>query len=299
MQLAHIKNLLTFASFRPEPADSQATWSARFPNKRTLLLNINRNTVSWQVVLKGGKPGEQGVEEGSINDVLQVMAEDWLSMIDDGWCSVSLNNRFILSLESNLSRKKGYQELLRTNPKAVLGSKYERGKVYAVKYHPETNSSLLLACEEGLIKDTQDALKKAGLKTGRLSCGLFAQLCDVLHRLHEAQNSKAAEDEEGSGVPPNYLVIACCQGSVCILKQKDEQWTELRSRSAYYEPGDLSALGQILQPMLNDWNPQSPVIFINDNNDPIALDQLRQMLPNYPINDVSLEDQLWAVIGKS
>jgi hypothetical protein len=298
MALSQIKNLLTFASFRPEPADSHATWSVRFPNKRSLLLNINRNNVSWKVVLKGGKLGDTGVEQGSLTDVLHVMSEDWLSMIDDGWCSVSLNNRFILSLESNLSRKKGYQELLRTNPKAVLGSKYERGKNYAVKHHPETNSSLLLACEEGLIKETQETLKNAGFKTGRLCCGLFAQLCDVLHRLHNAQSSAESKDE-GSQVPPNYLVIACCQGSVCILKQKDERWTELRSRSAFYEQGDFSALGQILPPLLLDWNPTFPIIFINDNNDPEAMKQLRQMLPNYSINDVSLEDQLWSIIGKS
>ena len=34
---------------------------------------------------------------------------------------MSLNNRFIISLENNLSRRENYRELLRTNPKAVLG----------------------------------------------------------------------------------------------------------------------------------------------------------------------------------
>ncbi len=141
MNLTHIKNLLTFASFRPEPSDPGAAWSARFPNKRTLLLNVNRNTVNWQLLQKGGQFGEGGTEEGSLADVLEINAEEWLALIDDGWCSVSLNNRFILSLESNLARKKGYEELLRTNPKAVLGSKYERGKVYAVRHHMQTNST--------------------------------------------------------------------------------------------------------------------------------------------------------------
>ncbi len=302
MQLAHIKNLLTFAAFRPEPADPAASWGQRFANQKTLLLNVNRNTVTWQIMLKGSQTGESGVETGSFSDVLQVMADDWLNMTDEGWTSVSLNNRFILSLESNLSRKKGYEELLRTNPKAVLGSKYERGKTYAVQHHPETNSSLLLACEESQIKDTQEALKKAGLKTGRISCGLFAILTEVLYRLHQSANQDKEEDNEEStesGIPKDYLVIACCEGSVCILKQREGQWTELRSRSAFYEPGDLSALGQILQPMLNDWDPQAPMLFVNDNQDPNSLEQLKQMLPNYPINDVSIEDHLWSVIGKN
>ena len=294
MQLVYIKNLLTFASFRPEPADSAAAWSTRFPNKRTLLLNVNRNTVNWQVMLKGGNMGEGGTEEGTLQEITEMCGEEWKGMTDDGWVSVSINNRFILSLESNLSRKKGYEDLLRTNPKVVLGSKFERGKVYAVRHHPETNSSLLLACEELLVKETQDALKKVDLKVGRLSCGLFAMLTDVLYRLHET-TGKEGESE----VPSNYLIIAVCQGSVCVLKQAEDQWTELRSRSAYYEPGNLSSLRQILQPILTDWDPQNPTLFVSDDNDPNSLEQIRQMLPGYAISDVSSDDQLWSIIGKN
>ncbi len=294
MQFVHIKNLLTFASFRPEPPDPTAPWSARFPNKRTLLINVNRNTVDWQVMLKGGNLGDAGTEEGSLNDVLELYGEEWGGLVDDGWCSVSLNNRFILSLESNLSRKKGYEEMLRTNPKAVLGSKFERGKVYAVRHHPETNSSLLLACEETLIKETQDAFKKADLNVGRISCGLFAMVSDVLYRLHDP-----SEAEEADSVPSNYLLIAVCQGSVCVIKQVEDQWTELRSRSAYYEPGDLSSIRQILQPMLNDWDPQWPSLFVSDDNDPDSLDQIRQMLPGFALTDVSTDDHLWNIIGKN
>ncbi len=48
MKLKDIKDVLTFAAFRPEPDDSSASWSKRFPKKRSLLLNIGRETVSWQ-----------------------------------------------------------------------------------------------------------------------------------------------------------------------------------------------------------------------------------------------------------
>ncbi len=298
MQLVHLKNLLTFASFRPEPADPAAAWSTRFPNKRTLLLNVNRNTVHWQVMQKAGQLGESGSADGPLQEVAEMYADEWAELTDDGWCSVSINNRFILSLESNLSRKKGYEELLRTNPKAVLGSKFERGKVYAVRHHPETNSSLLLACEETLIKDMQDTLRKAGLKVGRIACGLFAMLSDVIYRLHQSEG-KEGEEEESEKVPLNYLLVAVCQGSVCVLKQREEQWTELRSRSAYYEPGELSSIRQILQPMLNDWDPQFPTLFVSDDNDPNSFEQIRQMLPGHAVSDVSTDAQLWSIIGRN
>ena len=119
-------------------------------------------------------------------------------------------------------------------------------------------------------------------------------LTDVLYRLHET-TGKEGESE----VPSNYLIIAVCQGSVCVLKQAEDQWTELRSRSAYYEPGNLSSLRQILQPILTDWDPQNPTLFVSDDNDPNSLEQIRQMLPGYAISDVSSDDQLWSIIGKN
>lgn len=298
MQLRDILNVLTFTSFRPEPEDYSASWSSRFPNQRTLMLNVNRNSVRWQVMLKGGQIGDGGIEEGEFNEVVQTMADEWKSMIDEGWCSVSINNRFILSLENNLSRKKGYTELLRVNPKSVLGGKFERGKSYALHHHPVTNSSLLLASEELLLKDLQESLRRSGLKTGRISCGLFAIVSDVLTRLHSTTEN-SAEEGESSGAPSNYLLIACCEGSVCILKQKDQQWTELRSRSAFFPPGDLSSLSQILQPMLNDWDASSPVIFVSDSKEATNLEQLNAILPGLPIDDVTDENQLWNIIGKN
>lgn len=305
MQMTDIKNVLTFAAFRPEPEDPAATWSTRFPNKRTLLLNVNRNYVRWQIMLKGGELGEGGVENGELKEVVQAMGEEWKGMIDDGICSVSINNRFILSLEANLSRKKGYEDLLRSNPKSVLGGKYERGKTYALLHHPDTNSSLLLATEDTMIKEVQDLLKRVGLRTCRVCCGVFAMVCDVLYRIHEMDKKKGRkeideeEDQSNSTIPPNYLLIVCCEGSVCILKQKDQHWTELRSRSAFYQPGDLSSLMQILQPMLSDWDLTAPILFASDTPDPRNLEQLRQMLPGVVINDVTTDTQLWTNIGKN
>lgn len=295
----NLKDLLTFASFRPEPEDWTAPWSHRFSHRRSLLLNINKNTIRWQILLKGGHYGDAGIEEGSLDEVLQNLSDEWKTMTDDAWCSVSVNNRFILSLESNLSRKKGYADMLRSNPKSILGSKYERGKTYAIHHHPETNASLLLAVEETLIKEIQDTLKKYGLRTGRLSCGLFAMVSDVLHRIHSSSSERSKKASESEPLAPsNYLLIACCEGSVCVLKQRDHQWSELRSRPAYYQTNDLTPIAQILQPMLGDWDPTFPVIFVSENKDVIHQDQLRHVFPGCPINDISVPQQLWSILGK-
>ncbi len=46
MKLSDVKDVLTFAAFRPEPDDRLATWTRRFARKRTLFLNIGRGQTS-------------------------------------------------------------------------------------------------------------------------------------------------------------------------------------------------------------------------------------------------------------
>ena len=123
MKLKDLKDVLTFAAFLPESDDSTAAWSKRFPGKRTLLLNIGKDSTSWRVMDKKGVIGEAGKMEGPFKEVLTQMGEEWRSLADDGWCAVSLNSRFVISLEINLSRRQGVEEVLRTNPKAALGAK--------------------------------------------------------------------------------------------------------------------------------------------------------------------------------
>ena len=224
MKLKDIKDVLTFASFRPEPDDTTAGWPKRFPRERTLMLNITKTGVSWVGMERGLKIGDSGSLEGAVKDVAGQVGEEWKSLTDNGWCAVSLSTRYVISLESNLSRRKGAEEQIRTNPKIALGAKAERGKRYSVAHNSESNTSVLLAVEEDLVKRIEGSLDSADLKIGRVSCGPFAMLTDLIEQVAEAR----AAQKEGEGLGP-IVMVACCQGSVVALTQQGDSWTELRS----------------------------------------------------------------------
>ena len=109
---------MTFGAFHAEPDDSTAPWSKRFPKKRTLMLNVSRKHVTWRILDKNGVLGQPGSMEGELKEILPQMAPEWRELTDGGWCSISLNHRFVVSLESNLPRRKALEDVLRTNPKA-------------------------------------------------------------------------------------------------------------------------------------------------------------------------------------
>ena len=118
MLLEEIKSVLSFAAFRPDADDPNISWSKRFENRKALLLNVSRNQTSWRGINRKGKFEEGGMQEGEFADIAPQRAEDWRGMTDGGWCVVSLNNRFIISLENNLMRGDNCMHLLRTNPRA-------------------------------------------------------------------------------------------------------------------------------------------------------------------------------------
>jgi hypothetical protein len=150
MLLDEIKSVLSFAAFKADPDDSAVPWGKRFETRKSLLINVSRGSVSWRSVNKRGRFEEGGVQEGELADAAPQRGDEWRGMVEGGWCSVSVNHRFIISLENNLMRGDNCVSLLRTNPRAVLGPKYDRGKRYAICHHPETTASLLLAVEESL-----------------------------------------------------------------------------------------------------------------------------------------------------
>ena len=145
MLLAEIKSVLSFAAFKPDADDSAVPWRQRFDGRKSVLLNVSRSQTSWRGMNKKGKLEDGGVMDGEFADVTPQRGEEWRGMTESGWCGLSVNHRFIISLENNLMRGDNCVSLLRTNPRAVLGPKYDRGKRYAVCHHPETTASLLLA----------------------------------------------------------------------------------------------------------------------------------------------------------
>lgn len=287
MLLDEIKSVLSFAAFKPEADDANVSWSKRFEGRKTLMINVSRNQTSWRGINKKGKLDEGGVMEGEFADIAPQRADEWRMLADGGWCVVSINNRFIVSLENNMMRGENCINLLRTNPRAVLGPKYDRGKRYALCHHPDTTASMLLACEESMVKVTEDVLKTIGIRPGRVCCGLFALMEHVIHNLYT--NRRGA-------VSPNMAIIAACEGSISVLVQQDAQWKELRCRSGL-GPDAVETSLQIITPLLQKLPEGSPIHFISDGQDLKFRNDLLGHLDKFSPTDSTEEDLLWRIIG--
>lgn len=289
MKLKDLKDVLTFRSFRPEPDDSSAPWRKRFPREKTLLLTLSRRRASWMSLDKRGEFTDAGSMEGELKEVLAAVGPDLRAHSDNGWCAVSLNHRFVITLEVNLSRRAGLEEQLRNNPKAALGAKAERGKRYNLTHNPESNTSLLLACDDDAIVKTEALLKEQGLQIGRISIGIYGMLLDLISQVNEARTARAISHP---GEPfGNVVMVACCEGAVVVLSQREEQWTELRSRTDLYTD-DLSPVLEILMPLLQNAGPGAHVVFMNDEQGSNFAELLQTRAPGTQFSDVSVPQQL-------
>jgi hypothetical protein len=296
MKLKDIKDVLTFAAFRPEPDDSSAPWRRRFPNQKTLLLNIGRNRTSWRALGRNGKFFDGGSQAGDFKDLAPTLADEWRGLTDQGWCAVSLNSRYLISLETNLSRKKGAEDAIRGNPRLSLGSKVERGKRYALTHNPESISSILLSCDEELIKKIEATLKECGLSAGRISCGSYA----MLRRLLESVND-GRKPENPNLTPPDSLYVVCCEGAVCALVQHGDQWVELRSRTDLYETSNTDPVLDILTPLRErrGSDGSAKIVFAADQPDTDLPAKLSARFTDSTITDLTIPDQLWATLADS
>lgn len=288
MLLDEIKSVLSFAAFKADPDDSSVPWARRYEGRKSLLLNVGRGFVSWRSVNKRGHFEESGMQEEEFADVAPQRGDEWRGMVENGWCSVSVNHRFIISLENNLMRGDNCVSLLRTNPRAVLGPKYDRGKRYAICHHPETTASLLLAVEESLVKVTEDVLKSVGLRPGRVCCGLFAMLEHAIGSIFKAS---------AGGTPSDFVLIAACEGSLAVLVQQEGQWKDVRCRSGLGPEAVETAL-QIISPLVSKVPEGSPIYFVSDGHDNKFRTELMLHLEKVAATDLTQDDLLWNIIGE-
>jgi hypothetical protein len=218
------------------------------------------------------------------------MAPEWRKLTDDGWCNVSLNSRYIISLEGNLPRKEGVEDSMRANPRAALGSKFERTKRYALTSNPEHGTSIVLACDEEVIKKIESSLAENGLQSGRICCGPYT----MLRRAIEHANDGSRPEK---GPPPNFLYAICCEGSVCILTQSGDAWSDLRSRSDFYDE-DSSPILEMIVPARHEGESQPvEIIFAADQAGSTLPAKLAEKFPEMKITDLTQPDHLWAVIA--
>lgn len=296
MKLKDIKDVLTFRAFRPEPDDSSAPWTKRFVRESSLALNIGRRRVSWSVLDKNGDFRDAGSQEGDFKDMVTQMGPEWRALTENGWCSVSLNQRFVITLEVNVSRRAGLEAQLKTNPKSVLGAKAERGKKYWLQHNPESNTSLLLAADEEAITKTVAQLKDVGLFAGRVAVGTYGMMLDLIDQVADARRARAVTNP---GEPfGSVVMVTCCEGSVCALSQREEQWMELRSRTDLYSD-DPSPVLDIILPLIQNAGPNTNIVFMNDESGSPLPEMLRQRLPGALVSDVSVPSQMWKLLTDS
>jgi hypothetical protein len=277
--LKHVKSVLNFSAFRPEEDDPQASWRSRFAGRQTALVHVARNSLSYVVVDKGGAESGGDAQKGELKEAFAALGPMIKDRVAEGWIMVSLDSRYVISVESNLSRKKGSEDALRKDPRSVLHARYEKGKRYSVTHNPETNSSILLAMDEENIKKVEALCKEQGLKPGRICCGTYVLLRHAL----AATNTK-----KGSEAPFSALYLACCQGSVCALMQEKDNWMELRSRPDLFEPGgDIAPLVELLRPFEEKLGADRGLVVACD--EPVAglPEKLAELFPGRLINDLT------------
>lgn len=296
MTFDDIKDVLTFSAFRPEPDDRQAPWSRRFSEKNTLLLNIGRGQTSWKAVGKGGKLLDGGIQHGDFKEIASRLSAEWRALTDDGWCAVSLNTRYAISLETNVSRKPGVEELIRTNPRVVLGARYERGKRYVFVNNPESLGTVLLTVDEEQIKLLETQLKEIGLKAGRICCGSYAMLRRLLETVHTGADKDAAKDNS-LAQQATFLNVICCEGAVCAMLENGDVWTDLRSRSDLYKEGDYEGIFEILKPLIARLSGAGGIRFASDGVDTVCLQELRKRYPDISLTEYSGPDHLWRLMA--
>jgi len=277
MKAIDLKSILNFSAFRSEPDDPSAAWRKRFPAGKTVFFGIGRVKLTWRGISRSGRPDEQDVARVEPKEGLAQASEHIKTLTEHGWCAVSLNTRYVISLETNLSRRTGSEDMLRTNPRAVLGGKFERGKRYAITHNPETNSSILLTFDEDQTRKTEALFSESGFRVGRLCCGTYVLL---RHALAETNKTKGSEQ------PVSTFYIICCEGAVCALVQDQDRWLELRSRTDVYDD-DPTAITDLLSPFHSRLPPGVGITLACDEPLPGLGERLAESFPGREINDLT------------
>jgi len=289
MKSVDLKAVLNFSAFRSEPDDSSAAWRKRFPSEKTVFFGIGRAKLTWRGISRSGKPAEQESVRVEPKEGLSQASDHIKTLTERGWCAISLNTRYVISLETNLSRRAGSEDMLKTNPRAVLGGKFERGKRYAVTHNPETNSSILLTVDEDQARKTEALFSESGFRVGRLCCGTYILLC---HALAETNKIKGSEQ------PASAFYIVCCEGAVCALVQDQDRWLELRSRTDVYEE-DATPITDLLAPFHSRLSPAINITLACDEPVPGLRERLAEVFPGREVEDLSEPGLLSALMVKN
>ena len=277
MNSIDLKSILNFSAFRPEPDDPSASWRKRFPAEKTVFFGLGRAALSWRAISRSGTPGELESVRADPKEALVQSAEHIKPLTERGWCAISLSTRYVISLETNLSRRSGSEDMLKSNARGVLGGRYERGKRYALTHNPETNSSILLTFDEDQTRKTEGMFTEAGFRVGRLCCGAYVLLKHAMALTNTVK---------GSEQPLSTFYIICCEGAVCALVQDQDRWLELRSRTDVYET-DLTPISDLLAPFHSRLAPDIGITLACDEPMEGLADRLGKVFAGRTVTDLS------------
>ena len=254
---------------------------------KSVIVNVNRDSCNWAFINRKGGIDNIGEADGQFMDVAAQMADQWRLSSEDGWIGISVNNRFIISLEHNLSRKSGWADELRQNPKSILGTKYDRAKRYAIHHNPETSASLMMACDDSMIKTIEEVMRSHNLRPARVCSGLFAMTGNFLNRV-AADNSLKSQD---------LILVTWLEGSLCILRQKNGQWQDLRCRSGL-PPQDEMTVTQMINPFVEAADSSTRVVLMEDRKNGGFSQKYLPLFANLHVTDATDEYNLWNILAK-
>jgi hypothetical protein len=292
MKFSHITDILNFSAFRPEQDDPTATWKKRFAGKRTVFFGVGKQTLSVHPVGRNSKPGPTEVlrEVKDLKETLGQVGNELRELTDGSWCTIVLQTRYVISLETNLSRRTGSEDIIKLNPRTVLGGRFERGKRYALTHNPETNSSILLTCDEELVNRLEVNFKEAGFRIGRVCCGTYLLL---RHALSAVNTTKDPEKNASA------FFVVLCEGAVCALVQQDDKWIELRSRTDVYEGDEISPALELLSPFQARIPADMPIVLTADTAVPDLAATFGSVFEGHPIQDLSTPNLLTNLLIQS
>lgn len=75
MEIRDLKDVLSFAAFRPEPDNPRFTWQQRFPKRKSVLVNVSRGRCSWAMISRKGEVESAAEADGEFVEVASHMAD--------------------------------------------------------------------------------------------------------------------------------------------------------------------------------------------------------------------------------
>jgi len=145
----------------------------------------------------------------------------------------------------------------------------------------------MMACDESMLKSIEETMRSHNLRPARICVGLFAMTAHLMNRV-AADNALKQQD---------LIVVTWLDQSLCVLRQKDGQWQDLRCRSGL-PPGDDATVAQMLRPFIEAAQPTTRVLLMEDRRQGTFSQSHLSHFGNLNVTDVTDDQNLWNILSK-